>query len=98
MDLDVLEDFLAQCNNLEKLEVAETGLTIKRMLSHILPHCPSVTSLSFSLRPSDKSTEDYKMSYGDPTLHEGVQILKNLRTVEIITLNCHCFLHLNKFL
>jgi len=50
MDLGVLEAFLAKCHNLEKLEVAETGLTINQIVTQILPDCSKVTSLSFTMK------------------------------------------------
>ena len=75
MDLGVLEAFLAKCHNLEKLEVAETGLTINQIVTQILPDCSKVTSLSFTMKDwqYDDSMED--------------KALKKLLSVEIITNN-----------
>lgn len=75
---DILEKFLIQCKQVEKLEVAETNLSTERIVAHILPHCPSVTSLSFSM---DRSIELHR---NGPVLLQGGPALSKLLSVEII--------------
>ncbi len=75
MDLNVLQTFLTKCHNLEKLEVAETGLTINQIVTQILPDCSKVTSLSFTMKDWQ-----YDVSMDD-------KALKKLLSVEIITNN-----------
>lgn len=73
----ILETFLMKCHNLQKLYLAETRLTMNQIVANILPHCPRVMSLSFTMRRHDWCCEDPKL----------LQALTKLQSVEVIMEN-----------
>ena len=48
-----LKSLLIKCCNLEELHVADTKLVISEMVTDILPKCPKVIKLSFTLKIGD---------------------------------------------
>ncbi len=80
---DTLKSFLIKCPNLVELHVAETELSISNIGIDLLPICPKITKISFTLYEGDWAT------FFDHTKTKS-RLLKNLKrllSIELIASN-----------